>query len=149
MNVSHIAILLCCICFQVNGNDMPDKLFLEILSAWNLHSPTIIFEEGLPNLCLTRKWVLCLLTKDADMNELIHHLAMLHYQRKQDSVLFAGGDYGRNLVRQLSLQAPTYFRSNCPVFMPIEFVNGTELRLDSNVIIYQYMNLHQQYLLPA
>ena len=117
---------------------MPEKLLLDIFSVWNLRSPTIIVEESLPVLCMTYKWVLCLPSRDVDMNELIHNLAMLHYERKQDSVIFGGGENGRELVRQLSLQAPTYFRSNCPVFMPVEFVNGTKLRLDSNVIAYQY-----------
>ena len=138
MNVLHLVILLCCICFQVNGNGVPEKFLIDIFSVWNLRSPTIIVEESLPMLCMTHNWVLCLPSKEVDMNQLIHHLAMLHYERKQDSLFFAGGANGRDVVRQLSLQAPTFFRSNCPVFTPTEFVNGTKLRLDSNVIAYNY-----------
>ena len=137
IKLSYLA-LLYCIYSHAMGNYIPDKLIEDISRTWKLISPTIIVEEDLPQLCMTNQWVLCLTTNDVDMNKLIHHLVWIHKERKQDSVIFAGGQVNRNLVKHLDGLVPTYLRSNCPVFMPIGYTNDIKLRLDSNIIFYDH-----------
>ena len=61
---------------------------------------------------------------------------MLYKQRKQDSVIFVGTDTNHLWLEHLSMLEPSIFRSDCPVFMPIELSNIVELKLDANILFY-------------
>ena len=107
----------------------------DVIQTWQLISPTIIVGNDLFNLCLKSQWVLCLTIK-MDTSDLAEHLSMIHQQRKQDGIIFIGGDGQDKIVKHLAELAPTIFSSNCPVFMPIEYAKYIKLRLDSNLIFY-------------
>ena len=62
------------------------------------------------------------------------HLRLLHQSREQDAVLFAEGEHVEALVSKLT---PAVFRSPCPVFLPENYTSLIDLRLDSNVILYE------------
>ena len=106
----------------------------DIIIQWNFHSPIILAQEELPNLCMSHSWILCL-PNNPDMNELTEHLIMSDKRRSLDGVIFIGDQY--ELVKQLDTNAPAMFRSNYPTFMPLEYSTFISLRLDSNIIFYE------------
>ena len=108
----YVFALLNWICSHANGDSLPDKFIQDIITTWRLLSPTVIIDESLPHLCMTYQWMLCLTTRDVDMIELLPHLARIHEERKQDSVIFIGGHNNGDMVKQLDAQVTTYFRSN-------------------------------------
>ena len=119
----------------VNGNDSFNALMGDILSTFGLTSPTILYTgDEEPKICMTRKWVLCL-NQDNDQMELAEHIVVLYKQRKQDSLFFIGTN--KELLRHLEWLQPSMFRSNSPIFMPIELSNALGLKLDTNIIFYQ------------
>ena len=121
----------------VGDGKLLEKLLVDIIEAWQLLSPTIIVvEEETPKLCMTHQWTLCL-TNDMDNNYLAEHMASMHQGRKQDGVIFAGIGGHRQLIKDLAGLTPSLFRSNCPVFLPIDYSRDIKLRLDSNVVFYQ------------
>ena len=106
--------------------------FLEnIINEWNFQSPTILAQEELPNLCKSHSWILCL-PNDLELNELTEHLIMSDKRGKQDGIIFIGDQY--ELIEQLQTKAPAMFRSNYPMFIPLEYSTLISLRLDSNII---------------
>ena len=62
---------------------------------------------------------------------------MLYYHRKQDGLIFEGTQSHKALLENLLSLAPEMFRSDCPVFMPLEYSDIVELRLDSHIIFYE------------
>ena len=68
------------------------------------------------------------------MNLPTEHLSMLYKSRDQDAVFFVEGEHVEALVSKL---APAMFRSPCPVFLPENYTSLIDLRLDSNVILYE------------
>ena len=58
-----------------------DKFVKDLMETWQIRSPTIIYQDDLPELCMKRQWVLCL-SNDRDTNELAQHLVEIYHQRK-------------------------------------------------------------------
>ena len=77
---------------------------------------------------------------------MVDHVANLFRMGKQDSLIFVGNDTNEEMLKQLvdfyqtieviANERPI-FRSNCPIFLPLDFSDMVELRLDSNMIFYQ------------
>ena len=65
------------------------------------------------------------------------YIAMLYYERNQDSIFFIGTDTHKDLLKHLEPLVPDMFRSDCPIFMPSEYSRTVELRLDNNIIMYE------------
>ena len=129
--------LMYSLCSKGNGSELSENFIKDILSTWRLTSPTLIYQEVLPDLCKTSHLVLCVENNKEDMDELTDHLAIIHQERRQDSVIFVESRGNKELVRKLDAQVPIIFRSKCPVFMPIRLTNDIKLRLDSNIIFYE------------
>ena len=107
----------------------------DVIGTFQLTSPTVVFHEDTPKICFTWTWILCL--KDVqEQNELTTHLQTIHQTRKQDGILFIGKD-NKKILMQLVMNVPSIFTSACPVFMPIEYVDLIDLRLDSNIIFFE------------
>ena len=121
----------------VNGKDSLNVFISDVISTFGLISPTIVYTSyEAPEICMTRKWVLCLSQdKDDEQNELTEHIAMLYKQRKQDGVFFIGTV--DELLRHLESLEPSMFRSSCPIFMPLELSNALGLKLDTNILFYE------------
>ena len=112
-----------------------DKFIEDVIGTFQLTSPTVVFCEDAPRICFTWIWILCL--KDVqEQNELTTHLQTIHQTRKQDGILFIGNNSKKTLM-QLVRNVPSIFTSACPVFMPIEYVDLLDLRLDSNIIFFE------------
>ena len=106
-----------------------------IIGTWQLRSPTIIYNDDMPELCINHKWLLCI-TNDEGDNELTSHLKSIDTGRKQDGIIFVGIVGHEKLVKDLSKVVPTIMTSNYPVFMPLSYKNDIQLRLDSNILFY-------------
>ena len=119
---------------MVAGDEDLSPFLEDIINEWNFHSPTILTQKELPNLCMSHSWLLCL-PNNLDLNELTEHLIMSHKRAKQDAVIFLGDQH--NLIKQLHTNAPAMFRSNYPAFMPLQYSILISLRLDSNIIFFE------------
>ena len=65
----------------------------DILSTFTLTSPTIVFDEIVPEVCMTQQWVLCVSNDlQSEQKELADHIAGLSLNRRQDSIIFVGGE---------------------------------------------------------
>ena len=93
----------------------------------------------MPQVCMTNQWVLCL-NKENDHSELAEHIALLYKLGKQDSMIFLDNSGG--LLRHLALLEPSLFRSNSPIFMPLELANSVELKLDTNILFFVKEDVH-------
>ena len=62
---------------------------------------------------------------------------MMYKHRKQDSLFYVGSETGKEFFKHLQILVLDMFRSDCPIFMPIEYSNIVELRLDNNIIFYE------------
>ena len=62
---------------------------------------------------------------------------MMYKHRKQDSLFYVGSETGKEFFKHLQILVLDMFRSDCPIFMPIEYSNIVELRLDNNIISYE------------
>ena len=113
-----------------------DVFLSDIIEEWQLHLPTIVGGEDLPAFCMMHKRVLCL-TNNRGIDELGAHVALLHLNGGQDGVVFLGTGEQQQLEQKVTKLAPTFWRSNCPVFMPLGYLNEIRLRLDSNIIFYK------------
>ena len=91
----------------------------------------------MPEVCMTRERVLCT-TNAMDTVELAEHLAIFHQKRKQDGVIFVGSKGHGHLLNLLTQLAPTMFTSEFPVFMPLDYAEDVNLRLDSNIVFYEH-----------
>ena len=127
----------------VSGDSSLNNFILDIVSTFTLTSPTIVFNEKVPEICMTQQWVLCVSnTHQSEQDELADHIVILSLNRKQDGIIFVGGEgTHEKLLEHLlivdHIQYISMFTSNCPVFMPIEHKNLMKLRLDSNIIFYE------------
>ena len=108
----------------------------DLIAAWQLKSPTIIFEDNVPKMCTNHQWLLCL-SNDQDTNDLAAHLDLINQERKQDGLIFVGNEYHAGLIKHISDVAPSLFRPNYPLFMPYSYQNDIQLRLDSNIIFFK------------
>lgn len=80
------------------------------------------------------------LTGPPGYNELADYIDMLYKQRKQDSVIFFGTKPNEAWLRYLVMKEPLIFRGNNPMFMPSDYLNMIELKLDTNIIFYEKEN---------
>ena len=119
----------------------------DVVENFRLISPTIIFGDEAPGLCMDEDWVLCLDSSQNDASLIAKHLETLHLSRKQDAVIFADGNGMSTLVEETSNLIPSLFRSPCPVFMPLVNAHLIELRLDSNALFYTQEDTHGYILL--
>ena len=115
---------------------MFETLVSDVIDKWSLLSPTIIFQDDVPPMCMKLQWSLCL-TNGMGIEEVITHLATMSQLRKHDSLIFVGSHQHRDLVKNISDIVPSIFTSGYPVFMPKIHTNAVNLRLDSNVIFYE------------
>ena len=131
---------------DLDGNDLQGEqleLFItDLINTWKLLLPTIIFEDETPNFCFTHAMILCM-TNDEKSEGLAEHLARLHRGRKQDGALFIGGLVHEHLLTQITEIAPSFFTSECPLFMPKGTQKVLELRLDSNIVFYERLNQNE------
>ena len=68
-----------------------NEFIADILSTFTLASPTIVFDEIVPEVC-TKQWVLCVSNAlQSEQEELADHIAWLSLNRRQDSIIFVGG----------------------------------------------------------
>ena len=66
---------------------------------------------------------------------------MLYYDRKQDSLIFIGSEIHTELLDNLQSSVQDMFRSDCPIFLPIEYSRSVEMKLDNNIVFYEnHMN---------
>ena len=70
-------------------------------------------------------------------NELADVIAMLYHGSKQDGLLFVGSQTQKKLLQDVQGLVPELFKSDCPVFLPREYSNIIELRLDNNIVFYE------------
>ena len=108
-----------------------EKFIRNIIEEWQLQSPTIMYRSEIPETCFKVERVLCL-EENTGSDELVEHLAMIHRHRKQDGLIFADVLDTKEVITQLGRHLPTLFSSECPVFMPAEYAEDINLRLDSN-----------------
>ena len=116
-------------------HDVIGEFVKDAIDTWQLLSPTLIFQDDLPALCMELDWILCF-SGSIDKKELAIHLDMIHQQRKQDSVIFIGNYGHENPLKELTKFVPSIFSSNYPILMPLEYTEYIKLRLDSNIIFY-------------
>ena len=69
-------------------------------------------------------------------NSFADYIVMLHHRRKQDSLIFAGTKISKGMLEDLHTLEQDIFRSDCPIFLPMEYSNVMTLRLDSNIVFY-------------
>ena len=116
-----------------------EQFIIDLVSTWKLLSPTIIFQEEIPSFCWRLDWILCV-TYDRKTEHLAEHMARISKGRKQDGTIFVGSKAHEQLLTQIVELAPSFFTSECPVFMPKDTHNILKLRLDSNIIFYEEVN---------
>ena len=119
---------------------MLETFVIDVIETWQLLSPTIVFQDEMPTMCMKHQWILCL-TIDMGIFETAEHLDRIFKTRKQDGIIFVGEQGHRQLLRQLDKVTPFIFSSNCPVFMPADYTNDIRMRLDSNMIFYKEESL--------
>ena len=111
----------------------------DVVDTWSLQSPVIVIFREMANedICLNREWLYHCLTSDLGTTdfELAEHLAHLHYEKRHGGIIFVGAGHSQ-LLKELFRIAPSMFTTECPVFMPREYLNETQLRLDSNILFY-------------
>ena len=78
-----------------------------------------------------------MLTGIQEKNDLADYIAMLYHKRKQDSLFFIGTQNHKDFIELLLAIVPEMFRSDCPIFVPMEYSNSVELRLDHNIVFFE------------
>ena len=116
-----------------------DKFVEDLIDTWQLRSPTIIYQDDLPELCRKRDWILCL-SNAWDMSELAQHMVDIYSQTKHDGLIFLGHGHEK-LLKKLADDAPLLLSTNYPIFMPTSYKTDIKLRLDSNVLFYEEKNV--------
>ena len=124
------------ITIAASAKDKSDFL-QDLIAEYNLFLPTIIFSEHAPDLCMTNQGIHCLSNDVTSSQALTEHIADLQNMRKQDALIILGIEGHQQLLTNVALMAPTFFSSNCPVFMPMELSDVMTLRFDSNIIFYE------------
>ena len=70
--------------------------------------------------------------------KLANYIAMLHTGMRQDSIFFIGTNIDQIWLDYLVSLGESIFRSNCPIFMNLGLSYTAELKLDSNIIFYEW-----------
>ena len=134
-------LLLLFLCNIAWADDMVDLHFVtDLIAEHQLRMPTAIFEEGIPDICMTNTRIHCISSENTDYGAVIEHVFQLHNNSRQDALIVVGGGEGhRQLLTRLSNDVTTsvVFTSNYPAFMPLEYSNDIALRLDSHITFYE------------
>ena len=64
------------------------------------------------------------------------YVTNLYKLRRQDGLFFIGKENPTELLEHLQTLVPDMFRTDIPIFMPMEHSGTVQLRLDSNFIFY-------------
>ena len=132
-------ILILLLLFTIaHGQGFEETLWLhrfvaDVIDTWKIRSPTIIYRDYLPELCIKHVWILCL-SNEHNVNELAQHSARISNQRKQDGIIFLAEDGHEKLLKRLSGDDSLFFSSNYRMFKPSSYKTDINLRLDSNII---------------
>ena len=59
-------------------------------------------------------------------------MAKFFYLWQHDSIFFIG-----TMAKDLNLFISEVFRTDCPSFMPVKYVDKMEQRLDNNILFYE------------
>ena len=62
---------------------------------------------------------------------------MLYRRGKQDSLIFVGSETHKDILNGLQFVTKDMFRSDCPIFLPIEYSRTVEMKLDNNMVFYE------------
>ena len=121
------------------GDDMVDLHFVtDLIAEHQLQMPTAIFQEGIPDICMTNTRIHCISSENMDYGAVIEHVFQLHNKGRQDALIIVGGGGAhRKLLTGLAKLYPVLLTSNYPVFVPLEYSNEISLRLDSHIIFYE------------
>ena len=118
-----------------------NHFIISVVEDFKFISPTIIFDEEVPDICRNVKRALCLDKSQNDAALIAKHLETLYLSRKQDGVIFADdGDGMTELVEEITQLIPLLFRTQCPVIVPLGYSHLIDLRLDSNSLFYMQEN---------
>ena len=109
----------------------------DLIAEYKLFLPTLIFNESPPNICWTHEGIHCLSNDGVGSQAITEHIGKLQNDRKQDALIIVGDKIHQQLLGDLAHMAPSFFSSNCPVFMPKELSNMIPLRFDSNIIFFE------------
>ena len=136
--MQHINLLICLFSIASGLEYHTLETFVgDIVDKWSILSPTIIYQDEIPHsMCMKLQWSLCL-TNEMGIRELASHLDTITKLRNHDGIIFVGSQGHRKLLKQLAKIVPSIFSSNYPIFMPNDYTNDINLRLDSNVIFYE------------
>lgn len=137
---NSLLLYLCLVVCHVHGNDVMNSFMASIIEDFRLITPTIIFGDEAPSFCMDVDLLLCLDNSQNEAALIAKHLETLHLTRKQDAVIFADGDGMSTLIKEISKIIPSLYRSPCPVFMHLDYVDMIELKLDSNILFYKTEN---------
>ena len=122
-------------CVRANVTSIHLENFInDLVRTWKLLLPTIIFEDEIPPLCWEHERMLCV-KNDGTATDLAEILTIIHRNRKQDGIIFVGSH--EQLLMEVAKLVPSFFRSECPAFMPKITQTLMKLRLDSNIIFYE------------
>ena len=136
LRYSLLLLLLCDIAWA--DEVLFSRFVQDIITEYQLLTPTAIFSEGTPDICMNITRIHCLSSENVDNQALAQHVAQLHVENRQDALILAGaGEAHQQLIEEMDKIAPSLFTSNRPVFMPIEYSFQLPLRLDSNIIFYK------------
>ena len=136
LRYSLLLIMLCDIAWA--DEVLFSRFVQDIITEYQLLTPTAIFSEGTPDICMNITRIHCLSSENVDNQALAQHVAQLHVENRQDALILAGaGEAHQQLIEEMDKIAPSLFTSNRPVFMPIEYSFQLPLRLDSNIIFYK------------
>ena len=136
MRIFHIPWFMWAVSNAALAKDKSDFV-QDLIAEYNLFLPTIVFSEYAPDLCMTHQRIHCLSTDETNSKGLTEHIVNLQNKRKQDALIILGIEGHQQLMTDLAHMAPTFFSSNCPVFMPMELSDLMTLRFDSNIIFYE------------
>ena len=110
----------------------------DLISTFKLLSPSIIYQEEAPDVCIKINWMLCLPnSQGGNLSQLAEYLITIHNSSKPEGIIFLENEQNKELLELLTRISPSIFQTNSPVFMPREYVQIIKLRLDSNVIFYE------------
>ena len=122
-------------CVRANITSIHLENFInDLVRTWKLLLPTIIFEDEIPPLCWEHERMLCV-KNDGTAKNLAEILTIIHRNRKQDGIIFVGNH--EQLLMEVAKLVPSFFRSECPAFMPKNSQSLMKLRLDSNIIFFE------------
>ena len=118
----HMAFLILLSMISIAHANNLNHFIISVVEDFKFISPTIIFDEEVPDICRNVKRALCLDKSKNDAALIAKHLETLYLSRKQDGVIFADdGDGMTELVEEITQLIPLLFRTQCPVIVPLGY----------------------------